>query len=669
AALEINVSGGNVAYGNAATSSGADYTFDVKGLNSGEKIGNVGGTPGKGDATIHVNTELLKDNDVTFNSGTYLDAGTYNGTGSYNLTPAAFFSLRSAEEPNSYVPVWTIDLDEPVEGTSYDGYQSTQENANKLIYIDNLGTTTGENALSTLDAGEKISEISNKFNAYNYEVTSNSTYTVNQQTIDPNIKGQKTYGDETGSSGKDTQFQDAEGKVQVSFSGLKNNENLSEALLQTLTFDVSKLKDNDAEAYNSGVYLNAGVYKDSDTTNHGITITNWSNDTIKDATNGLKASNYKIGTTTSEYTVAQKDVAYYVEAKRTYGEATTNQGGANEYKNVVFGNSDISIFSANDYKLANGEEVTQTSLRFNTDKLDDHGGDGYTSGTYLDVGYYTSELDEKINDNYQVTISNWTSGVTGEKGFLASNYNLRNDLSESVYEVTPKEIGYNILGERYYGNNTTSQGGANEYTGTGTLGTLGVTFNTLANTSTETVNQGSIAFDTSLLKDDDGHIGTKLDADTYSNKVTIADWNSVTGSGGFKNTNYTIGSESSTYLVKKAELKLTVEGEKVYGEDTQALVKTSVENSQYSTVSVAGIGGKGVVVDEITEDDLALTNSVGKQAEANLAGYTGVISGDVSTANLAKNYTITTIDDNYKVLKRQLKVTNEGKREYGEAMT
>lgn len=145
-------------------------------------------------------------------------------------------------------------------------------------------------------SGIKVTD-GNGFQNKNYKIEiQGGTYTVNKHPLTLTIKGEKTYGDPTGFSGRD---------YTVSASGLRNNE--------TIDF-------NDATVLHSAEtgdrFSNAGEYHSSD----GKGILGFEDSTLHG--NGFKLGNYDI-TYDTEYVIDRRPVDVYMESRRMSGSPSS----------------------------------------------------------------------------------------------------------------------------------------------------------------------------------------------------------------------------------------------------------------------------------------------------------------------------------------------------------
>ncbi|MCF0115756.1 MAG: hypothetical protein HUJ56_10400, partial [Erysipelotrichaceae bacterium] len=152
-----------------------------------------------GTNAVTIDTSRLTDNDVApYNQGVYLDVTTVQGTPYYG----GYKGTTSVDGLTGEITVT-------------DPNAKAADATSKAILLTNLKNISVTDEISGIgDAG---------FNLKNYKVVyTESDYDVNPANLSVNIKGQKTYGDATDSTASSSQFQDKDGKVQVTLTGLKN---------------------------------------------------------------------------------------------------------------------------------------------------------------------------------------------------------------------------------------------------------------------------------------------------------------------------------------------------------------------------------------------------------------------------------------------------------------
>lgn len=275
--LDIVITGSKT-YGEKDATDSSGYKIEASGLKNGEALEE------KAKASI---TNDVHDGDAgIYAINTYLDAGTY--ISAYNHDSKLYTVTK--EYPNGNKTTTTY----------------TEAELKDTIFINNW------EALSTPDS-EKLEG----FNANNYNIHTTYDYTVNKAKLNADIVGEKTYGDQTSTSGND---------YKITISGLENGEDIGgiadgeQGKLPNVVID-NKLSPQ-------GTYLNVKVDANGNVIAYEDVLTVRASELGKyDSadTNGFKIDNYEL-TSQGDYTVNRRLAYVDITGSKIFGTDTSTDG-------------------------------------------------------------------------------------------------------------------------------------------------------------------------------------------------------------------------------------------------------------------------------------------------------------------------------------------------------
>lgn len=458
-------------------------------------------------------------------------------------------------------------------------------------YINTAGVRSGSSTGETTTAGIRsvtLTDAGNTgFDASNYNITYNTTLTINPAKLKVNVSGNKIYGQD-GTTDAIT----VTGNVAAGDTFSADN----------FTNTLEKYADAGTYTHQWSSYTTDSALKDTSSyTGEGTSssfTTKWQD------TDSFRYNNYDVDFKTS-YTVNKRPLYVDVTTTSTYGE------GQNDYRYTIKAAADSSM----DRGLVDKQ-------KFNTD--------GFTVATVTDdldgtadAGTYIRTINKEKTAYTQTSAGEGTafkgitkvagtaefkdSGSLGSTTFKVSNYELR--LNNSSHIVNPKALTIYGKGSKIYG----QANGESQYD------TIALRAEGLVNGETidftNTKNPLSYTLDSSITE--------TSDAGTYKNGIlSVNNWEGhpaavQQGKGdNFKAKNYSITYDTD-YTIGKRTVRVTVDGAQTYGETAPA------EGTKYK-VAFDRAGGENVAPAEgliakdqgIAKSQVTIANTVGATNDA-----------------------------------------------------
>ena len=460
------------------------------------------------------------------------------------LTPAAGVEegLVSGQKFNPTDISVTDDIDEKTDAGIYthtsDGtsYSDTADHGYQGI------TAIAANSLK--DAGDT------GFKSSNYAITLHQgTHTIEKRTVRATVSGSQVYGESAPTSGEAYQvaFDMAGGKDVKGHEGLVGGQTITNS---QVTVNNSVGETNDVGTYTTtqsdvgreiAYGKNPERVEGNDQGIYGLTVTDG---------NGFQNKNYNIVLKQGSYTVIKRPVTFLTTGSRTYGEENS------AVKDYTIEQTNTDDHEGLTGRNANTVTADKANVINSTQALTDAGSYGTESDSaqVLDIDPAVRTILGDDYKNYAITY-------------------------QDKFTINPRTVRVTIAGESTYGETAPTKGEAYQVAfdmagGTGvkadeglvggqTIAKSQVTVqNSVGPTNdagTYTTTQSDVGKEIAYGADNPERVGGK-DQGIYG--LTVTDGN------GFQNKNYNIVLEKGSYTVTKRPVKITIKGEKTYGDPT-----------------------------------------------------------------------------------------------------
>ncbi len=447
--------------------------------------------------------------------------GLVNGQ-QFNATVAVNDDIDATTDAGTYTHT--------ADGTSY----SDASGAEKVTDTKGITAVTAD---SFKDAGNT------GFKSSNYAIRLNQgTHTVTKRTVRATVSGSQVYGESAPSAGEayDIAFTMAGGNGVATYEGLANGQTIanSQVTVQNsvgMTNDVGIYTSSQSDVGAAIAYGNNPERVDGkDQGIYGLTVA----DSAEGM--GFKNNNYNIVLQKGSYEVTKRPVTFLTTGSRTYGDVNTavedyqiQQQNTRTKEGLTGRNAGtVTVANVGSSRIGNITETTTDADVYGTQS-------NSTVKQVLDIDPAVQEILGDDYKNYAITY-------------------------QDKFTINPRTVRVTIAGESTYGDAAQAAGTDYQTIAFEQAGVGGVASHEgLANG--ETIDKSQVRVLT------DG-IGKTTNAGTYHlsqgdgksgiSGITVEDGN------GFKNNNYKIVIEGGTYTVKPRDLKITIKGEKTYGDAT-----------------------------------------------------------------------------------------------------
>ncbi|WP_288851288.1 hypothetical protein [uncultured Mitsuokella sp.] len=391
------------------------------------------------------------------------------------------------------------------------------------------------------------------FKSSNYDITLHQgTHAVEKRTVRATVSGSQVYGESAPTSGEAYQvaFDMADGTDVNAHEGLVGGQTISKSQVTVqnsvgVTNDVGTYTTTQSDvgapiAYGKNPERVGGKDQGID----GLVVSDGT------GTNAFKNNNYNIVLEKGSYTVTKRPVTFLTTGSRTYGEENST------VNNYTIQQQNTAAQEGLTGRNANTVTADKANVINSTQALTDAGSYGTESDSaqVLDIDPAVRTILGDDYKNYAITY-------------------------QDKFTINPRTVRVTIAGESTYGD---------------AARTAGKDFQTIAfekaGDADVKAQEGLVlkqTIDKSQVTIQTKGIDEKTDAGIYNlsqeggkpgiSGITVTDGN------GFKNNNYRIVIEDgSTYTIKPRDLKITIKGEKTYGDPT------SFSGGDY-TVSQSGL--------------------------------------------------------------------------------